>query len=187
MVHHKIKAIYGNNRGTIHRVGNGWPSFSRRWCTRLKTTTIDKYCKKRYGKHYYAYIGFAADEIKRTGCGNACEGESKYGINRLYPLIYHYEMNEKQCLEYCYSLGFDWEGLYDYFHRVSCFCCPLQSIKELEILRKNFPDLWNKMLMWEKDMEKTGASRGFKGYKSLHSFDKRFEIESKQPILFRWN
>ena len=33
--------------------------------------------------------------------------------------------------EYCYDHGFDWDGLYEIFRRVSCWCCPLQSLSEL--------------------------------------------------------
>ena len=34
-------------------------------------------------------------------------------------------MTEKQALQFCYSQGVDFGGVYDYFHRASCFCCPL--------------------------------------------------------------
>lgn len=56
---------------------------------------------------------------------------------------------EADCLKYCYEAGFDWGGLYEIFHRVSCWCCPLQSLDELRKLRTHFPDLWAKLL----DME----------------------------------
>ena len=54
-------------------------------------------------------------------------------------------MTEADCLAYCKERGFDWEGLYDIFHRVSCWCCPLQSLDELRQLRRHFPDLWERL------------------------------------------
>ncbi len=170
-----IKARKGPMKGKIHRIGNGWPSPVRRWCTREKTTTIDRYIKQKYGKFYYQYIGFAADEIKRTGCGNACEGEIKDNVNRLYPLISEWDMDEKECLNYCYSKGFDWEGLYKLFKGVSCFCCPLQRIGNFRILRKHYPKLWKQMLEWDSNMP--SYNKPFLNGRTVHDLEKKFSKE----------
>lgn len=184
MFKRKIKPRKGDSIGEIHRIGNGWPSPMRRWCTRQKVNTMQKYCCAQYGKKQYAsYIGYAADEIKRTGCGNACSGETdKYGYARMYPLIYDWDMDEKACLQYCYDRGFDWGGLYEHFRRVSCFCCPLQRIGELRTLRKIKPDLWAKMLEWDAAMP--GHNPGFYGYKTVHDLERRFAAEDLQMDLF---
>jgi 3'-phosphoadenosine 5'-phosphosulfate sulfotransferase (PAPS reductase)/FAD synthetase len=50
-----------------------------------KTQTIERYLRKKHDNQYETYIGFAADEIKRTGCGNACAGEEKNGKNDYTP------------------------------------------------------------------------------------------------------
>lgn len=73
-------------------------------------------------------FGIAWDEPKRVK-------------DKIYPLI-EYRMTEKECLHYCYGRGFDWDGLYEKFKRVSCWCCPFKSLKELKVLYKEFPDLW---------------------------------------------
>ena len=59
-------------------------------------------------------------------------------------------MTEADCLSYCRERGFDWEGLYDIFHRVSCWCCPLQSFDEMRKLRTHFPELWEQLQRWDK-------------------------------------
>lgn len=81
------------------------------------------------------YVGIAADETKRMK--TAC-----------YPLV-EWAMTEKDCLAYCYERGFDWGGLYEIFSRVSCWCCPLQSLEELRKLYRHFPDLWRQLEEWD--------------------------------------
>ena len=92
-----------------------------------------KELKKNYD--VVEYIGIAADEPKRVK--HAC-----------YPLV-EWGMTEKDCLDYCYAHGFDWGGLYRIFHRVSCWCCPLQSLSELRKLYAHFPELWNRLKAWD--------------------------------------
>lgn len=83
-------------------------------------------------------------------------------------------MTEKDCLEYCYARGYDWEGLYDIFGRVSCWCCPLQPLGELRILRKKFPKLWEKLLEWQ-----TKTWRKFKEDFTVQELEIRFQLEEE--------
>ncbi|WP_449189193.1 phosphoadenosine phosphosulfate reductase domain-containing protein [Treponema lecithinolyticum] len=114
--------------------GYGYPSMRIRWCTaRLKLDVLGRYFRK-YTKEGFLlkqYIGIAADEQKR------CK-------EHIYPLV-EWGITEAQALQYCYGKGFDWGGLYKDFRRVSCYCCPLQPLKELKILWKKYPELWQKM------------------------------------------
>ncbi len=167
------------DHGQVFRWGHGWPSPRRRWCTYFKSRTVNWYMKERYGKNVYQYIGFAADEIKRTGCGTACSGENTKGVERLYPLIFDWDMDEKECLQYCYDRGFDWGGLYKDFARVSCFCCPLSRLGELRTVRRKYPELWATMLKWDADMIKRGANKGFYNYSTVHDLDQRFSQEQR--------
>ena len=57
-------------------------------------------------------------------------------------------MTEADCLAYCKERGYDWGGLYDKMRRVSCWCCPLQSLAELRVLYQDFPDLWEQLKRW---------------------------------------
>lgn len=38
---------------------------------------------------------------------------------------------------------------YEIFDRVSCWCCPLQSLEELRKLRVHFPEPWEKLKDWD--------------------------------------
>ena len=176
MFRREFIAKKGKTRGQ-RKKGYGWPNSMMRWCTRLKIATINNHMHREHGKGCYQYIGYAADELKRTGCGNACVGEVKDGINRLYPLIYDWDMNEKDCLNYCYERGFDWNGLYRHFGRLSCFCCPLSRIGELRTVRKHYPELWGKMLSWGDAIQ---GHKRFKNDKTIHDLDRRFAEEDRQ-------
>jgi 3'-phosphoadenosine 5'-phosphosulfate sulfotransferase (PAPS reductase)/FAD synthetase len=167
----KDRPEIGIKKGDVHRIGNGWPSPSRRWCTRQKVETIKYYVKSK--QEPVMCIGYALDEKKRI------KDNSKYP--KRYPLI-EYGITEDAALKYCLEHGFSWGGLYEIFNRVSCYCCPLQRISELRKLRKYFPKLWNKML--EMDSARPEHNKGFKDYKTVHDFEKRFSDNDKQQMFF---
>ena len=166
LLHQPVIARKGPMKGKVHRIGNGWPSPLRRWCTRQKVNAINKYMKQY--PDAVMFIGIAADEDHRQ----------VEKTTQSYPLI-EWGKTEADCLEYCYSLGYHWDGLYNIFNRVSCFCCPLQRIDALKKLRKHFPELWSQMLEW--DLHDT---IGFRGYKSVHDLEERFAQEDKQLSFF---
>jgi len=158
----------GTTKGQVHRIGNGWPSPSRRWCTREKVQTINKYQKTV--SDCVPCIGIAFDEFHRC----------KPGPQR-YPLIV-YGITEPEAIRYCRKLGYTWGGLYDIFYRLSCWCCPLQSLKVLRKLRKYRPELWQRLL----DMDKNNPihNKGFKDYRSVSDLEYRFLKEEKQLSFF---
>lgn len=160
-----ITAKNGPDKGKIHRHGNGWPSWTRRWCTREKVNSITRHLKGI--ENPISFIGFASDEKHRL-IGRVCK------IPERYPLM-ELGISEADALQICKKHGFNWGGLYDHFNRVSCFCCPLQRIGELRKLRKNFPDLWAKMLDW--DSMSPEHNRGFRGYESVMDLEQRFLSE----------
>ena len=95
------------------------------------------------------------------------------GLDKRMPLV-EWGWTEKDCLDYCYANGFDWDGLYDIFHRVSCWCCPLQSLQELRNLREHFPELWEEL----KEMDKR-VWRPFKEDYSVEELEIRFDLEKE--------
>lgn len=147
----------------IGQKGYSWAGIKQRWCTsKLKTDVIQKYLKEKYGKNeVIQYVGIASDETKRI----------KNDPKIIYPLV-EYKMTEQDCLEYCYSKGFNWGGLYKIFKRVSCWCCPLQSLNELRKLRKYFPNLWEEL----REMDKR-TYRQFRADFSVEELEERFAKE----------
>lgn len=141
------------------RVGKSWPSAKIRWCTGvLKREVEKKYLSGR--ANVIRYIGIAADEPKRVK-------------DKRYPLV-EWGWTESDCLEYCYSKGFDWGGLYEIFPRVSCWCCPLQRIENLRTLRHHFPELWARLGEWDRQ-----TWREFKGDYTIKALEKRFAAEDR--------
>lgn len=142
--------------------GMSWAGPRNRWCTGiLKTRVVDAYLKE-LREHYTVieYVGIAADEPKRIK-------------DKTY-LLAEWGMTEKDCLAYCYERGFDWGGLYEIFHRVSCWCCPLQSLDELRKLHRHFPDLWRQLETWDDATWRTFI----KGY-SARDLAARFDFEEQ--------
>lgn len=146
----------------LDHTGYGWAGPKMRWCTtRMKTEVINRYlCDLRKEYDVIQYVGIAADEPKRVRDLN-------------YPLV-EWGVTEAMALQYCYDHGYDFGGLYELFHRVSCWCCPLQGLSELRNLRKHFPDLWAKLLDWD-----TKTWRSFRADYSVQELEVRFAFEEE--------
>jgi 3'-phosphoadenosine 5'-phosphosulfate sulfotransferase (PAPS reductase)/FAD synthetase len=159
--------------------GYGWPHWKQRWCTAIKTNAVQ--CLLAYGEynprerrtikkgeydHIIEYHGIAFDEKERV---------KDYGGKRnvKYPLV-EWGITEPEALRYCYDKGFDWNGLYNHFTRMSCWCCPLQSIDELRTLRKEFPKLWAEL----QDMDER-THKPFSHGRSVDYYEKRFQKDEK--------
>ena len=142
--------------------GMSWAGPRNRWCTAmLKTRVIHKFLRSLQNDYdVVEYIGIAADEKRRIRA--AC-----------YPLV-EWGMTEADCLQYCYDRGFDWGGLYRIFKRVSCWCCPLQSLAELRKLRKHFPELWAQLEAWDRQ-----TWRQFRADYSVDDLSVRFAMEEQ--------
>lgn len=115
--------------------GYSWCGGRCRWGTTEKLKAIEKHCKGNY-----EYVGIAYDEQNRLS-------KERKG-NKLFPLA-EWEMTEKDCLEYCYNKGYNWNEdgieLYSILDRVSCWCCCNKNLKELENYYKYLPKYWNKL------------------------------------------
>lgn len=171
MYDHEVIPRSGPLKGQVRYVGAGWPSYTRRWCTRLKVEALQRCHRTVPGCR--PCVGFAADETRRIGRGGR-------GDKIRYPLI-EWGVTSERALEYCLARDYTWGGLYSHFERVSCYCCPLQRIDALRALRRRHPSLWAHML----DMDKRAPAhnRGFLRNRSVHDMDERFEREEKQMRL----
>ncbi len=157
------------NPALVGLKGHSWATSRVRWCTGIKKKTIDRYISKIKANHSVVQaIGIAADEKYRLERPN----NNRPGLR--FPLV-EWGWTEADALQYCYSKGYGWDGLYNDFRRVSCFCCPLQPLAELRVLYKKYPELWQKL----KDMD-IRTWRDFKAGWSVAGLEERFEAENRQ-------
>lgn len=152
----------------------GWGTARLRWCTsKLKIDVTRKYLSK-FKEPYTLYIGIAFDEPKR---------HENIPDNVIHPL-YDWCLTEKEALEYCYSKGFDFGGVYNIFKRVSCYCCPLKQISEVRKLKENFPELFKK-LQYLNEIARSSKHPLFRLDYSLEELEKRFEIEDREGKIYK--
>lgn len=166
---HMLTKPHYNRRGNLV-YGYDWCGGKCRWMTSLKVSSINNYLSSI--PEYKQYIGIAYDEPKRIKNEN----------NKLYPLV-NYKMTEKDCLEYCYENGFNWNEdgieLYDILDRVSCWCCKNKNLKELRNMYHYLPDYWGML----KGMQ-SRIDRPFYDCQTVFQLEKRFIEEDKQLSLF---
>ncbi len=137
--HYMYKYLHGDGR-----IGYGWPTPNLRWCTNFKINKIKQYLAQY--RPYNQMIGYSADEMRRVEKGKRqLDNQKRKFFRNTYPLV-EKGITEKRALEICKSYGFDWDGLYDVFDRVSCWCCPLQGIDDLVKLKNNYPEMYQKLI-----------------------------------------
>lgn len=140
-----------------------------RWCTdELKNLPRGKFLRSLHEQYdVIEYVGLAADE------GYRMERKCNQRKNCQHPLI-DWGMTEADCLRYCRERGYNWEGLYDKMDRVSCWCCPLQSLKDLRVLYREFPEQWEQLKRWD-----SMTWRSFRADYSVAQLEKRFDFEEE--------
>lgn len=148
----------GNKVGQIY----GFPYLRGPWCNdRLKVTPIKSW-QKQAGEHT-AIIGIAADEIRRIARNTK--------PNTVLPLV-DYGITEKEAFTICKKADLLSPAYSGGRERLGCWFCHNQRIDELRRLRSEYPELWQKLMLLDKDSPVT-----FKPRKTLDDFDKRFEGE----------
>lgn len=154
--------------GKVHN-GYGWAGPRMRWCTtQLKDIPREKFLRElRQEYTVKEYVGIAADEQYRL------ERKRNKNPNHIHPLA-DWGMTEADCLKYCYERGYDWGGLYEHFKRVSCWCCPLQSLEELRQLYRYYPKLWQRLKEWDKR-----TWRNFRADYGVEELEARFLFEEE--------
>lgn len=153
----------GKRAGTNY----GFPLLLGPWCNnRLKITPIEK-CQKSLGEHRQI-IGIAADEIKRA--------ERATVKGAILPLV-DYGITEAEAFEICRKSDLLSPAYNNGRLRLGCWFCHNQRIRELRRLRREYPDLWGRLLNIEKDSLHT-----FKPGSTLSNFDKRFMSEDISHI-----
>ncbi len=165
--YYKCKGKKSRNAGKIY----GFPLQKGNWCnSRLKVDVLDKVQKGNV-----VYIGIAVDEPKRY---------HTLTENKRSPLV-EYEWTEKMCRDFCKKFGL-LSPTYTTSLRGGCWFCHNQSVGQLRVLRKQYPDLWKKLLEWDKDSPVSFKANGH----TVHDFERRFQMEEKAKVpidrTFKW-
>ena len=153
----------------MERDGYSWAGPKMRWCTELLKNQPREQFLQHLREEYTVleYVGIAADETYRLS--RKCNQRPEVRL----PLV-EWGMTEADCLAYCKERGYDWGGLYEKMHRVSCWCCPLQSLVELRVLYRDFPDLWEQLKRWD-----AMTWRPFRADYSVEQLEQRFDFEDE--------
>lgn len=157
----------GTKKGTL----KGWPLIKGGWCHNLKIFN------KSSPKNAISYVGIASDEPNRF---------HNLSDTKKSPLI-EAGWNEAYCRQWCEENDL-LSPIYTTATRGGCWFCHNQSVNQLRLLRKNYPDLWALMLKWDEDSPVTFHADGH----TVHDFERRFQAEDENLIFpddkkFRWS
>jgi hypothetical protein len=158
-----------------HRAGEiyGFPMVRGAWCNNiLKTTPM-----RSIERGNVTYIGIAADEPKRF--------HSLTELKRS-PLVEH-GITEAEARKICEELDL-LSPIYTQSARGGCWFCHNQSVNQLRLLRKQYPEYWALMLKWDLDSPISFRTDG----RTVHDFDRRFQLEdegflNENDKSFRWS
>lgn len=162
-----VKYRNQDNKKYPYHYGYEWCGGCTRWGTSGKLESIKNHYKKSYGnEEIIEYVGIAADEPNRV----------QDNPNKKYPLV-EWKMTEKDCLDYCYLNGWDWNEngveLYSILDRVSCWCCRNKNLKELKNIYVYLPDFWQKLRGLQSRIDEPFKGEG----KSIFDLEERFKKE----------
>lgn len=168
----------GKGAGTI----KGFPMLRGPWCQKLKLDAISQAAKamKASGKDQkiIQYLGIAADEPDRIATHSGRDDVK-------LPLV-ELGWEEDLCGLWCKYSGL-LSPTYETSTRDGCWFCHNQTVGQLRLLRKNYPELWTMMLKWDSESPVTFHADGH----TVHDFDLRFQLEDEGYLVpddpcFRW-
>lgn len=159
------------HEGEIH----GWPMVRGAWCNdRLKMAAINQAKKSCNG--VISYVGIAADEPKRFKVLNE---KTKSPLKEA-------GWDETYCRKWCEDNDL-LSPVYTSSARGGCWFCHNQSVSQLRLLRKNYPEYWDLMLKWDAESPVSFRPDG----RTLHDVERRFVLEDQGYISpddrFRWS
>ena len=157
----------------------GYPARHRPWCTSgLKTSPLDKRPERGAKTNIVHYLGIAADEPLRI---------KKHidKADKVLPLV-QIGWDEALCgLEATYMDML--APTYETGERDGCWFCHNQSVGQLRRLRRDYPDLWAKLMQLDLDSPVTWHPDG----RTVHDFDRRFQMEDEGFVRadepWRWS
>lgn len=154
----------------------GWPKTLGPWCRKIKyeypqsvidtpdsllTCTPHLEPKNPLIKRVL-YIGVACDEGDRI--------KKHEAPDQIMPLV-DIGWTEQQCREWCEQNDL-LSPIYATSLRGGCFFCPQQPVSQLEIIYRQYPELWAKMLEWDSDSPIPFRATG----QTLHDYDARYKF-----------
>ena len=150
----------------------GWPFRCGQWCNRdLKLPALQAANENR-GIYY---IGIAADELARF---------HNLSNTKKSPLV-EAGWTEADCRRWCEENDL-LSPIYATATRGGCWFCHNQSVDQLRLLRRTYPELWALMLKWDTDSPVTFKADGH----TVRDYDDRFRMEDEGLIPdgkpFRW-
>lgn len=161
----------------------GFPQIKGNWCMGLKKKAIRSHFvqvereRENDSERIVQYLGIAFDEQKRI----------ERHINKpdiVLPLV-EIGWDEAYCRKWCEENDL-LSPIYNTAARGGCWFCHNQSVGQLRLLRKNYPELWQLLLKWDADSPVTFKADGH----TVHDFDRRFQLEDDGWLLadkpFRW-
>ena len=149
----------------------GFPSRKGPWCNKLKFRGSVGW------NGAVTYAGIASDEKERV----------ERWTGRLKMPLVDAGWTEAMCRRWCEENNLI-SPIYTTATRGGCWFCHNQSVGQLRILRKNYPELWTLMLKWDADSPVTFKADGH----TVHDFDRRFALEDEGLLypndrVFRWS
>ena len=58
--------------------------------------------------------------------------------------------------------------------RLSCWCCPLQKISDFKVIWEDYPEFWQKLKSWEKELGQSWLLK-----QSTDTLEVRYELEKE--------
>lgn len=178
----------GPDKGEVYRHGHGWPVHNRRWNDREMVNVLNRHCK--HSIHYIGYPFERKDKAKMKDRSRSPLLDNEFDTkktfeevtdlskkkNTRYPLV-EWCMDGADCLKFCKRHGFEYGDFYKGRDRAGMFCCPLQSMGSIKLLREQFPELWRYMLEVDKKIE---PNFGFNHGKTVNELEVRFKAEEEK-------
>lgn len=159
------------------RIGKRWgfPMMGR--CvinSQCKIWPIKKFWKE-IKEPFTQYIGIAIDESVRmervVRAGNQVSLLEKYG--------YTEQMAYDLCKKYDLL-----SPIYEFSNRGGCWFCPNTRCAQLQYLRTNHRDLWDKLLALEDEPNLIGCKWNVLKDTSIHDWEERFYWEERQMTIY---
>lgn len=157
----------------------GFPSLRSQWCSKALKVLVMRKLNKADGT--VQYIGIAANEPARFGQLS----------DRVRSPLVDYGVTEEDCIEICGNIGL-LAPTYLQSKRSGCWFCHAQPVQQLRLLRKQHPELWEKLLQWDADSPIPFRHKTGHDAHSVHDFEKRFRMEDTGELKegdprFKWS